>query len=53
MTEEFDTGIATGRLMLTMLSDFASHEREVIRERSIAGTNRVAEAGAWLGGIVP
>jgi len=53
MTEEFDTGTATGRLMLTMLSGFASHEREVIRERSIAGTNRLAEAGAWLGGIVP
>lgn len=53
MTEEFDTGTSTGRLMLTMLSGFASHERDVIRERSIAGTNRVAEAGAWLGGIVP
>jgi site-specific DNA recombinase len=53
MTEEFDTGSATGRLMLTMLSGFASHEREVIRERSVAGTNRVAEAGVWLGGIVP
>src|SRR5262245_890996 len=32
---------------------FASHEREVIRERSVAGTNRVAESGAWMGGIVP
>jgi site-specific DNA recombinase len=53
MTEEFDTGTATGRLMLTMLSGFASHEREVIRERSLAGTQRVAEAGAWLGGVVP
>mgnify|MGYP001117269904 FL=1 len=53
MTEEFDTGTATGRLMLTLLSGFASHEREVIRERSVAGTDRVAEAGAWLGGIVP
>jgi site-specific DNA recombinase len=53
MTEEFDTGTATGRLMLTLLSGFASHEREVIRERSVAGTNRVAEAGAWMGGIVP
>jgi site-specific DNA recombinase len=53
MTEEFDTGSSTGRLMLTMLSGFASHERDVIRERSVAGTNRVAEAGAWLGGIVP
>src|SRR5262245_17240610 len=53
MTEEFDTATATGKLMLTMLSGFAAHEREVIRERSIAGTNRVAEAGAWMGGIVP
>src|SRR5437667_177324 len=52
-TEEFDTGTATGRLMLTLLSGFASHERDVIRERSVAGTNRVAEAGVWLGGIVP
>jgi len=53
MTEEFDTASATGRLMLTMLSGFATHEREVIRERSVAGTFRVAEAGVWLGGIVP
>src|SRR3984893_748569 len=53
MTEEFDTATSNGRLMLTMLSGFAAHERDAIRERSIAGTNRVAEAGAWLGGIVP
>jgi len=53
MTEEFDTATATGRLMLTMLSGFAAHERELIRERSVAGTNRLAEEGAWLGGIVP
>src|SRR5579863_8671838 len=53
MTEEFDTATATGRLMLTMLSGFAAHERELIRERSVAGTNRLAEAGAWLGGVVP
>src|SRR5580658_1416047 len=53
MTEEFDTATATGRLMLTMLSGFAAHERDMIRERSVAGTNRLAEAGAWLGGVVP
>jgi len=53
MTEEFDTATATGKLMLTMLSGFAAHEHAVIRERSLAGTNRVATAGAWLGGIVP
>lgn len=53
MTEEFDTATATGRLMLTMLSGFAAHERELIRERSVAGTNRKVEAGVWLGGVVP
>src|SRR5260370_9574887 len=39
--------------MLTMPSGFASHERDVIRERSVAGTNRVAQSGAWMGGVVP
>jgi len=53
LSEEFDAATATGRLMLTLLSGFAAHERDVIRERSVAGTNRVVEAGAWLGGIVP
>ena len=53
MTEEFDTATSTGRLMLTLLSGFAAHERELIRERSMAGSNRLAEAGTWLGGVVP
>jgi site-specific DNA recombinase len=53
MTEDFDASSATGKLMLTMLSGFAAHEHAVIRERSLAGTNRVAATGAWLGGIVP
>src|SRR5580704_608036 len=53
MTEEFDSQTPIGRLMITMLSGFAAHEREVIRERSIAGTERKAVAGVWLGGIVP
>jgi site-specific DNA recombinase len=53
MTEEFDTATSTGRLMLTLLSGFAAHERELIRERSMAGSNRLAETGTWLGGVVP
>ena len=43
MTEEFDASIPTGELMLTMLSGIATLERAVIRERSLAGTNRVAD----------
>jgi site-specific DNA recombinase len=53
MTESFDTTSANGKLMMTMLAGFAAHEHSVIRERSLDGTNRVAHAGAWLGGIVP
>jgi site-specific DNA recombinase len=53
MTEEFDSLTPTGRLMMTLLSGFAAHEREVFRERSTAGVNRLAEAGVWLGGVVP
>ena len=53
MTEAFDTSTATGRLMLTLLSGFAAHERELIRERSLAGTHRLAQTGTWLGGVVP
>ena len=53
MTEDIDPSTAAGKLMLTMLAGFAEHEHGVIRERSVAGTNRVARAGAWLGGIVP
>ncbi len=41
MTEEFDSTTATGKLMLTMLSGFAAHARELIRERSMAGSNRL------------
>ena len=52
-TEAFESSTSAGRLMLTMLAGFAAHERECIRERSVAGTNRLAEAGTWLGGIVP
>jgi hypothetical protein len=38
--------------MLTLLSGFAA-EREVIRERSLAGAQRVAQSGGWLGGRLP
>jgi site-specific DNA recombinase len=53
LSEEFDTATASGRLMLTLLFGFAAHEREVIRERSLAGSQRVAQSGGWLGGRVP
>jgi site-specific DNA recombinase len=53
ITEGCDGETPDGRFMLTIRSAVAAHERDVIRERSVAGTNRGARAGAWLGGIVP
>lgn len=53
MTEPFDTSTAIGEFMFTQLASFAKLERDNIRERSIAGTNRLARQGKWLGGIVP
>ncbi len=53
ITESLDNETSSGRLMITLLSGFATHEREVIRERSLAGTNRRAKNGAWMGGVVP
>ena len=54
MTEEFDTATATGRLMLTMLSGFAAHEREVIRERSVEGTpTGLPPRACGLAGLFP
>jgi site-specific DNA recombinase len=53
ITESLDNETSSGRLMITLLSGFATHEREVIRERSVAGTNRRAKSGAWMGGVVP
>ena len=52
MTEPFDTSSPSGRFMLTILSGVAGLERDTIIERSIAGTNRLARDGVWLGGIV-
>ncbi len=39
--------------MLSILASFAGFERDNIVERSVAGTNRRAKEGQWLGGIIP
>jgi len=52
-TEPFDTATPTGRFLLTMLSGVAGLERDIIVERSMLGTQRLARQGVWLGGIVP
>lgn len=52
MTEPFDTTSPSGRFLLTTLSGVAGFERDVLIQRSIEGTNRLAREGVWLGGIV-
>ena len=52
-TEPFDTATPAGRFLLTILSGVAGLERDTLIERSTEGSNRLARAGAWLGGIVP
>lgn len=53
ITENVDLSTPAGVLQATMLSGFAAFERDSIIQRSIAGTERLAKEGAWLGGIVP
>src|SRR5205814_2075230 len=54
LTEPFETTTPLGRAMLGILGIFAELERDTFIERSVAGTDRVAaQAGRWLGGIVP
>ena len=44
-----DTTTASGRLMLQMIGAFAEFEREIIRERVIAGVRRAQAAGKHCG----
>src|SRR5437764_4394038 len=52
-TEPFDTGTAAGRMMVQMLGVFAEFERATIIDRVIAGMERKAARGEWLGGQRP
>jgi len=53
LTEPFDTSTASGRFMFSILAANSTMERENIRERSIAGTNRVVRQGKWACGRPP
>lgn len=50
LTQPIDTSSATGRLFLTFLAGFAEFEREMIRERTMAGKARRREEGKHPGG---
>src|SRR6266478_3446323 len=52
-TEPFDTGTPAGRMMVQMLGVFAEFERATLVDRVIAGMERKAARGEWLGGHAP
>lgn len=49
MTAPIDTTTASGRLFLQIMGAFAEFEREIIRERTIAGLERAKALGKRLG----
>lgn len=49
MTQAIDTTSASGMLFLQILGAFAEFEREIIRERTIAGLERARAQGKVLG----
>jgi DNA invertase Pin-like site-specific DNA recombinase len=48
-TENIDLGTSTGQLMFTIISAFAQFERDMIRERTLAGLERAKAQGKKLG----
>ena len=52
-SEPYDSTTPAGRFMTTIMAGQATLERENIRERMMAGINRLVREGAWVGGIVP
>ncbi|MCC6483320.1 MAG: recombinase family protein [Armatimonadetes bacterium] len=53
ITEMFDAATPHGKLLQSILGATATYERDVIVARSIEATRRLAQEGAWMGGIVP
>jgi len=49
LTQPFDTTSSAGMLMMQILGAFAEFEREIIRERTMAGLDRARAKGVKLG----
>lgn len=53
LSESIDSSSASGRLFRSMLGNFAAFEREMILDRTVAGSRAVASQGYWPGGPPP
>jgi len=49
LTEQIDTGTASGRLILGIFANLAEFERALIRERTVAGLQAARDRGRVLG----
>ncbi len=49
MTQPFDTTSASGMFLMQILGAFSEFEREIIRERTLAGLDRARKKGIKLG----
>jgi len=49
LTENVDLGTSSGRLMFSIIAAFAEFERDMIRERTLAGLARARAQGKKLG----
>jgi DNA invertase Pin-like site-specific DNA recombinase len=50
LTDRFDTSTASGRLLFHILASVAEMERELVKERTIAGLAAAREKGSTGGG---
>lgn len=53
ITENFDSSLPQGKMLLGMLSGFADFERERIKDRSKEGKRRLAAMGKWVTSFCP
>lgn len=53
VTDNIDSSVATGKIMISVLSAMAELERENILEQTMAGRRQKARDGRWNGGQAP
>jgi|GEM_PF-115026 len=49
ITEPYDTSTPQGRMFFIDMAKYADHEREMIRQRTVAGKRRKVKEGKWMG----
>lgn len=53
VTDNLDSSVAAGKMIITMLSAMAEMERENILDQTMSGRKQKAREGKWNGGMAP